>query len=131
MRRFHLNELITESLELIKNSGRWKKNIFVKIDLSSDDLIFSDPEQIRQVIWNILLNAADALPEKGILRITTRKVRGEGQDGTMQDMIEIIFRDSGKGFSEKALVHMFSPFFTTKEGGSGLGLAMVKQIVER
>jgi two-component system sensor histidine kinase PilS (NtrC family) len=130
MRQFHLNELITESLELIKNSGRWKKNIFLKTDLIGDDLMVSDPEQIRQVIWNILLNAADALPERGFLHITTKKVNGEGADGTMQDMIEILFRDSGKGFSAKALVHMFSPFFTTKEGGSGLGLAMVKQIVE-
>jgi two-component system sensor histidine kinase PilS (NtrC family) len=102
----------------------------LKSDLSVDDLMLSDPEQIRQVIWNILLNAADALPERGFLHITTRKVKGEGPDGLMQDMIEIVFRDSGKGFSEKALVHMFSPFFTTKEGGSGLGLAMVKQIVE-
>ncbi len=130
MRKFNLNELITESLELIKNSSRWKKNIMLKTNLDRADLMVSDPEQIRQVIWNILLNAADALPEKGVLYITTRKVEGESPDGTMKDMIEIVFRDSGKGFSEKALVHMFSPFFTTKEGGSGLGLAMVKQIVE-
>jgi two-component system sensor histidine kinase PilS (NtrC family) len=130
MRRFHLNELITESLELIKNSGRWKKNIMLKTDLNSNDLMFSDPEQIRQVIWNVLLNAADALPERGFMHITTGRVKGEGPDGIMQDMVEIVFRDSGKGFSEKAMVHMFSPFFTTKEGGSGLGLAMVKQIVE-
>jgi two-component system, NtrC family, sensor histidine kinase PilS len=130
MRKFHLNELITESLELIRNSSRWKKNIILKTDLDKEDLMVSDPEQIRQVIWNILLNAADALPEKGFLHITTRKVMNDSPDGTMQDMIEIVFRDSGKGFSGKALVHMFSPFFTTKEGGSGLGLAMVKQIVE-
>ena len=45
-------------------------------------------------------------------------------------MVKIIIRDTGKGFSQKALSQMFTPFFTTKDGGSGLGLAMVKRIVE-
>ncbi|NLA75623.1 MAG: PAS domain S-box protein, partial [Deltaproteobacteria bacterium] len=105
MRKFHLNELITESLELIKNSSRWKKNIFLRSSLDSDDMMLSDPEQIRQVIWYILLNAADALPERGFLHITTRKIKREGHDETTGDMIELVFRDSGKGFTPKALVH--------------------------
>ena len=129
LRRFHLNPLITESLELLKNSSKWKKNIVINIELDSMDTIVSDPEQVRQIIWNILLNAAEALPETGTLYISTRLTGGPGRAGA--DMIEIRVRDTGEGFSGRALDQMFSPFFTTKEEGSGLGLAIVKQIVER
>ena len=45
-------------------------------------------------------------------------------------MVKITVRDSGQGFSKNAVTHLFTPFFTTKEGGSGLGLATVKRIVE-
>ncbi|MGD9157911.1 MAG: ATP-binding protein [Desulfobacteraceae bacterium] len=130
LREFNLKQMITESLELLKNSGKWKKNIELKTDLDSIDKIVSDPEQVRQVIWNILLNAVEALHEGGILFIGTKSVTSDSQGEKGPDMIEIKVRDSGKGFSERALDQMFSPFFTTKEEGSGLGLAIVKQIVE-
>lgn len=129
-REFNLNQMITELLELLKNSSKWNKNIELRIELGSIDKIISDPEQVRQVIWNILLNAVEALPEKGTLFIETKAVTADGQSEKDPDMIEITVRDSGNGFSERALDQMFSPFFTTKEEGSGLGLAIVKQIVE-
>ena len=130
IRQFNLNQLITESLDLLKNSSIWNKNIELKIDLDSMDSIESDPEQIRQVIWNILINAAEAMPEGGALHIATRSVAISDSMKKESDMVEITVRDSGKGFTEKALDQMFSPFFTTKEEGSGLGLAIVKQIIE-
>ena len=130
IRQFNLNQLITESLDLLKNSSIWNKNIELKIDLDSMDSIESDPEQIRQVIWNILINAAEAMPEGGALHIATRSVAISDSMKKKSDMVEITVRDSGKGFTEKALDQMFSPFFTTKEEGSGLGLAIVKQIIE-
>lgn len=129
-REFNLNAIITESLELLKNSRRWNKNIELKTNLDNMDRIISDPEQVRQVIWNILLNAVEALPEDGSLYIETKSVTTESQGENEPGMIEITVRDSGKGFSSRALDQMFSPFFTTKEEGSGLGLAIVKQIVE-
>ncbi len=127
LRKFKLNQLITESLELLKHGGKWKKNIDLNLDLDDMDMIISDPEQVRQVIWNILLNAIEALPERGFLHISTRPVI---TDDSESGMIELKIRDSGRGFSERSLKQMFSPFFTTKEEGSGLGLAIVKQIVE-
>ena len=130
IRQFSLNQLITESLDLLKNSSIWNKNIELKIDLDSMDSIESDPEQIRQVIWNILINAAEAMPEGGALHIATRSVAISDSMKKESDMVEITVRDSGGGFTEKALDQMFSPFFTTKEEGSGLGLAIVKQIIE-
>ena len=130
LREFNLKQMITESLELLKNSSKWKKNIELKTDLDSIEKIVSDPEQVRQVIWNILLNAVEALSKGGILFVGIKSVTVDSQDEKGLDMVKITVRDSGKGFSERALDQMFSPFFTTKEEGSGLGLAIVKQIVE-
>ncbi len=130
LREFNLKQMIAESIELLKNSGKWNKNIELKTDLDSVEKIVSDPEQVRQVIWNILLNAVEALPGKGILFVGTKSITTDYQGEKGPDMVEITVRDSGEGFSERALDQMFSPFFTTKEEGSGLGLAIVKQIVE-
>ncbi len=124
-REFKLNHLIVESLELFKNSGNWNKKMEVETHFRDDLDLVSDPEQIKQVLWNIFLNAVDAMPDDGILRISTGTVQNHGNR-----MVKISVRDTGKGFSEKALSHIFTPFFTTKEGGSGLGLAIVKRIVE-
>ncbi|MFC1819629.1 nitrogen regulation protein NR(II) [Thermodesulfobacteriota bacterium] len=122
---FDLNQLIIESLELFKNSGEWNDKMVAETNFHGKITLASDPEQIKQVLWNIFLNAVDAMTDEGFLQIHT---------GTLpepeQDMIKIIVRDTGTGFSEKALSYLFTPFFTTKESGSGLGLAIVKRIVE-
>lgn len=128
-REFDLNHVIIESLELLKNSGKWNNGIEVKTDLDEGSVLVSDPEQIKQVLWNIFLNAVDAIPNEGILFVSTKSINHDSKKHE-SDSIEIIVRDSGSGFSERSLSHLFTPFFTTKEGGSGLGLAIVKRIIE-
>lgn len=123
--RFNLNQLITESLELFKNSGKWNDKMAVETHFNPELDIVSDPEQVKQVLWNIFLNAVEAMPEKGVLRIDTDTTTDHGKK-----MVKVSVRDTGNGFSETALSHLFIPFFTTKEEGSGLGLAIVKRIVE-
>jgi signal transduction histidine kinase len=123
--RFNLNQLIIESLELFKNSGKWNDKMAVETRLNPELDIVSDPEQVKQVLWNIFLNAVEAMPEKGVLRINTDTTMDHGKK-----MAKVSVRDTGNGFSETALSHLFIPFFTTKEEGSGLGLAIVKRIVE-
>lgn len=130
LREFDLNQLIIESLELLKNSGKWHSDIKLETNLETSEMLVSDAEQVRQVIWNVLLNAVDAIHEKGILFVGTKSVTSNNALEKELDMIEVTVRDSGDGFSERALENMFTPFFTTKEEGSGLGLAVVKQIVE-
>ncbi|MBW1913192.1 MAG: ATP-binding protein, partial [Deltaproteobacteria bacterium] len=90
----------------------------------------SDPEQIKQVLWNIFLNAVNAMPDDGVLWISTETEDSPDIAGQDRKTVKIIVRDTGDGFNEKALSHMFTPFFTTKKGGSGLGLAIVKRIME-
>jgi len=127
---FDLSQLTTESLELFKNSGNWTGELRVETDFKRDIMMESDPEQMKQVLWNLFLNASEAMPNGGIVRVSADLVESRDSSEPGQKMVKIIVKDSGQGFSKKALSHLFTPFFTTKEGGSGLGLATVKRIVE-
>lgn len=127
---FDLQRLITEALELIRNSGKWIDKVVVETDFQTAVSIRSDPEQVRQVLWNLFLNACEAMPEGGVLRIASRLVNPSSDPDQEKKEVKITIRDTGGGFSEQALSHIFKPFYTTKEGGSGLGLATVKRIVD-
>jgi len=80
-----------------------------------------DPQQFRQAMWNLCLNAVQAMPDGGELRVTVRVV-----DGWLVVRIE----DSGDGIGGNDVAHVFEPFFSTKPGGSGLGLALVHRILK-
>jgi two-component system sensor histidine kinase PilS (NtrC family) len=128
--QFDLSRLIMDSLELFKNSNKWTDNVRLEVDLQDSLRIRSDPEQLRQVLWNLFLNAVEAMTRGGVLHVSTGMVQSQDGNGTRKEMARIKIRDTGAGFSKRALQHLFNPFFTTKEGGSGLGLATVKRIVE-
>ena len=130
LKRFDLNQLIVDSLELFKNSESWTGKLKLEADFHQDIDLESDPEQLKQVLWNVLLNACEAMPGGGSFHIITEVVDGKDALAPGQKIVKITARDTGDGFSEKALSQLFTPFFTTKEGGSGLGLATVKRIVE-
>jgi signal transduction histidine kinase len=76
--------------------------------------------QIQQVFINLILNASDAMPEGGQLRISARAVRGG---------VEILFQDSGPGIPHEKQTNIFEPFFSTKDGGTGLGLTVSYNII--
>lgn len=86
--------------------------------------VHCDPDQLRQVLWNLLLNAAQALQEQGGGTIRLRCVPEEGQGGRLE------VEDDGPGIAPEDRARLFTPFFTTKSGGTGLGLATVHRIVE-
>lgn len=129
-RRFELNTLIRDSLELFLNTGGASDAIRVESSLGEPLFMESDPEQVKQVLWNILRNAREALPEGGAIHIETRLEDAADRPAGSAPAAELIVRDTGVGFSEGALENLFTPFYTTKEEGSGLGLATVKRIVE-
>ncbi len=80
-----------------------------------------DGDQIRQVAINLILNAGSAMEEGGKLTVHTRQ---------KDDMIDMVFCDTGCGIPQENLEKIFEPFYTTREVGTGLGLAITKQIVE-
>ncbi len=85
-----------------------------------------DPSQMRQALWNLCLNAVEAMPDGGELRVGVRAPAPEGGP----PVAEVVVEDTGIGIGEAALPHVFEPFYTTKAKGTGLGLAIVHRIVE-
>ncbi len=86
------------------------------------------PDRIQQVLLNIILNAVDAMPEGGRLKIVSS---GADDPGGGRPSVRIAFHDTGVGVSADVLEHAFEPFVTTKEKGSGLGLFVCRTIVEQ
>jgi len=121
---FDLNQLLTESLELFKNSRGRHPDTEIITHFEGPAMIRSDSDQLKQVFWNLFLNASEAMGRGGTLRVATSLDNGSAQ-------ITVVIRDTGEGFDEKNLPRIFLPFFTTKERGSGLGLAIVKKIIDR
>jgi signal transduction histidine kinase len=93
-----------------------------------------DPEQLKQVFLNLALNAFQAMPEGGRLRVTASLSRDElarwREPRHRDDRVEVRFRDTGPGIPAEARENIFVPFYTTKEKGTGLGLAISQRIVK-
>ncbi|HDQ71080.1 MAG TPA: hypothetical protein ENN19_03170 [Chloroflexi bacterium] len=85
-------------------------------------------DQITQVFLNIVINAIDAMPSGGELRIETKLASGNELDN---EWVLVCFQDTGPGLSGKEIDSLFEPFYTTKSDGTGLGLAISYGIVER
>jgi two-component system sensor histidine kinase PilS (NtrC family) len=84
-----------------------------------------DPQQLRQAIWNLCINAVQAMPEGGELRVGGRIVPGGGPP-----RLQLWISDTGQGIAETDLPQIFEPFFSTKAEGSGIGLALVYRVVQ-
>ncbi|HOY79382.1 MAG TPA: PAS domain S-box protein, partial [Hyphomonadaceae bacterium] len=104
------------------------ENVAIETSFDSKELWAStDISQLESAILNLAINARDAMPEGGSLRIETRKASGDGH------LISITVRDNGTGMSPEVLANVFEPFFTTKPigQGTGLGLSMVYGFVNQ
>jgi two-component system sensor histidine kinase PilS (NtrC family) len=80
-----------------------------------------DPQQFRQAVWNLCLNAVQAMPDGGELRVLAAVTGGQ---------LEVRVSDTGEGIAHDNLSHVFEPFFSTKSDGSGLGLALVHRVMQ-
>jgi signal transduction histidine kinase len=88
----------------------------------------ADAAHLTQVFLNLFLNALQAMPDGGILRITAREDAGFNDSAPASVIVEV--NDTGCGMSPQTLEQLFMPFFTTRENGTGLGLAISHRIVE-
>jgi two-component system sensor histidine kinase PilS (NtrC family) len=130
MNWFSLKPLINETIVLLRGDNRFAA--VTMTDTTSESLIiFADYSQFKQVVWNLMLNAAEAMPTGGTIIISSHVAANRGILPVKADtMIEMSIADSGAGISEKNMHLLFEPFFTTKSGGTGLGLATVYRIIE-
>jgi len=133
--RVELHELIKGSLELVSDKIK-EKATPIETNYTTEKLVGDwDPDQLRQVLVNVIANAIDASPQHGPVTISTEVVTaavgGEGQELTAKKHARLTISDKGKGIEKAVLQRVFEPFFSTKKRGTGLGLAIVKQIVEQ
>lgn len=127
-----LNELIRETLQLLSyEAARCSVQVETEFDQSLPRAM-ADASQMRQVVLNIALNAIQAMPGGGILRITTRLLQGRTAAPYLlpaEERIEIVFANTGPRIPEAHLARLFEPFFSTRSEGTGLGLSICKRIV--
>ena len=127
---YDLNKVLAETLDLVQHEARSRTNITIAATPCTGTLPAQvDQDQMKQVFWNLAVNAFDAMPKGGQLTIATgcRKVDVGGRKA---EVVEISFQDTGEGIPKNNLGKIFLPFFTTKKRGSGLGLAAVHRIVD-
>jgi len=117
IRKF-INEITTYfSVDMNRETGKYD----IETTSEPDDITWRlDPEQFRHAVVNLLQNAAQAMPDGGTVRLAI----------SADDMLHVAVEDQGRGIPEEVRNRIFAPFFTTKQGGTGLGLATVKKIVE-
>lgn len=113
-----LAEIVTYfKADINHGSGKYR----IKTRLSPKDLRWRlDPEQFRQAVVNLLQNAVQAMPEGGEIELAA----------IGDEMLRVEVTDEGEGIDDEFMERIFTPFFTTKQGGTGLGLATVKKIVD-
>lgn len=94
--------------------------------------VMADPAQIEQVVLNLAINSRDAMPDGGVIRISTKNSTMVSDDGARIPAVELSLSDSGVGMDPATQSRIFEPFFTTKgTAGTGLGLATVYGIVKQ
>jgi len=120
-----LNKLITDTINLLEFKCR-KGKISIDTSLSNIPNILIDGEKMQQVLLNVCLNAVESMKENGKLTITTSTDKPNGCE-----YIQIEISDTGCGISPEIIKNIFTPFFTTKKDGSGLGLPISLRIVEK
>lgn len=120
-KRFDIHGLLDDIIELLKNVEQNKGRVRIRKDYNGIFEVSADAQKIRQVFWNLGLNAIEAISEGGDLIISTKD---------MVEHVGITFKDSGSGIPQEDIDKIFFPFFTTKELGTGLGLAIAYRIIE-
>jgi signal transduction histidine kinase len=122
-------QLVSSAIDFYK-SRLEERGISVQTRYCSDGDLPANPGPLRQVFSNLLLNAADATPKGG--RVQARVAMAHEWSGRQRHGLRVTFADTGCGIAAENLRRIFDPFFTTKgSGGSGLGLSLVRDVVQR
>jgi len=122
LKKCQINEIIETSINLIQYDKKAKNISIVKELLPSLPEVVCDGNMLSQVFVNLTLNAIDAMPESGTLSVKSMLEGGN---------VVIRFEDTGMGIPKEDLTRIFDPFYTTKEKGTGLGLAVSYDIIKK
>ena len=117
-----LDRVVQETVSLFEKGKTCQDRISITKDYSSGIWVKMDPMHLRQVLWNLLLNAAEAIENQGEIYIRVYQQKGN------YVVVEIF--DSGCGMTNDQIKSIFDPFYTTKPNGTGLGLSIVHSILK-
>lgn len=121
LKNVDVSALVGDTFKLLRNSDEIVDGHILEEDLPSRPAIVSgDPEQLKQVCWNIARNALKAMPDGGTFRVSLEQIDG--------NRLRLAFSDTGYGMTPEQVEHLFEPF-TSTTGGTGLGLSIVYQII--
>ncbi|MCU0598451.1 MAG: ATP-binding protein [Desulfobacterales bacterium] len=116
-----LSKAIDDILDLFQTDARRNRSVAISRDLIDDVYISIDPDQLRQILWNLMLNAEEAIEREGSIRVSMhpedKKYAG------------VTISDTGCGMTEDTIRSIFDPFFTRKPKGTGLGLSIVQRLI--
>lgn len=118
---FDLNLMLDDTLELLAHTASGRNSPTIIKNFNAPLFVNADHQKLRQVFWNLGMNAIEAMPSGGELSVNSRK---------NNNFVEVTFRDTGSGIPRENLEKIFYPFFTTKDEGTGLGLAIAYRIIE-
>ncbi|MDA8124514.1 MAG: ATP-binding protein [Deltaproteobacteria bacterium] len=124
--KIDLREILREVIDSLRCVEDWHEPLQMKILFPEKPLLMeANKTEIRQIFWNLILNSLQAMPEGGSLKMEA----GSAKDG-QRDGVQITITDTGRGIALEDLKKIYEPFYTTRDKGTGLGLAVVKRIID-
>ncbi|MHB9028272.1 MAG: two-component system sensor histidine kinase NtrB [Candidatus Latescibacterota bacterium] len=119
-----LKNAVDEVVLLIENDPRKTEQVAIRNRVSGSQVVYFDPDHLKQLMINVMINSLDALGGQGEIEIGLERKRKAADT-----FVRLVIADNGPGFPEDVLGSVFEPFFSTKKEGTGLGLALVRKIV--
>ena len=127
----NVTTILEETIQLLVHSPSFHDGIRIHYPRPPETVpLRVDPDQLRQVFWNLILNAFQAMGPKGELRVVVEKQADRTPHQPPVDWVKISISDTGKGIASHEKGKIFEPFYTTKDSGTGLGLSIVHRIIE-
>ena len=123
--KIKLDSILNDTIKLFEKDRTCGGRISIQHKLDSNIWIEMDPVHLRQVLWNLFLNAAEAIEDEGIVEVKMYPLKH-----MKHHYVEVEITDNGCGMSNDVINSIFDPFFTTKPNGTGLGLSIVHSILE-
>jgi two-component system sensor histidine kinase PilS (NtrC family) len=121
-----INDVMEDVLEALRCGPEWHENIQVEKVSYGGAGIYGNRTELKQMLWNLVLNAVQSMPDGGVLKIVSRASTSDNGD----EYLGISISDTGCGIEKDRESRIFTPFYTTKERGTGLGLAIATRVVE-
>lgn len=127
----NLAEEVAEIVGAFERERRDERQpIRVLLDAGADVVVEAAGGQLRQIAWNLLRNAAESMPAGGTVTISIARELESTDAGRWRPLVVLTVTDTGSGIPRSDLDRIFEPFFSTKSGGTGLGLPTVARIVD-